>query len=201
MALEGYRTRREPLILEAGSVREISWELEARESRSFSLSSEPPGARIYYGNRYIGVTPAEVPVPDAATTVSLELEGHRTTRLVVPADPPAAMLAVLLRDLVDWKAETKLRRDRMFDSLAAFGFAILPPLFLDGLYKNVRSTIGSNWSASSNLSQSDYDRLAKEGNMLYFLGIGSWVVTASLALNFAIDLSAYLSAADLASGR
>jgi hypothetical protein len=201
MALDGYRTRREAIVLEAGGVRELSWELEAREGRSFSLASDPPGARVYYGNRYLGVTPAEVPVPDAATTVSLVLEGHRSTRLVVPADPPAEMSAVLLRDLVDWKAETRLRRDRLFDSLAAFGFAILPPLFLDGLFKNLRSTVGTAWTAGGALSQADYDRLAKEGNIFYFLGIGSWVLTASLGVNFGIDLYNYLTAADLASGR
>ena len=199
VSLDGYVRQQDKLSLVAATTKDQAYQLEPQAVTFFYLESEPTGARVYYDNRYCGVTPTALPVPDPATAVYLELEGYRSTRLVVPPQVPPVLHATLYRDLINWKDETKLRRDKTFDALAWLTISIIPPLFFNGLYRNISSTIATD-GPSDNMSNDSWSRLVNQGNLFYYLSLGTLAITGALSVNFGINLASYLSAADLAAG-
>ena len=197
---DGYVRRSEKIELEAGKHQELVFDMVAQTKRMVQLKSEPAGAQVYYDNKYLGLTPLSVPVPTARTTVFLELAGYRSTRLIVDDSAPEEQTCTLLQDVINWKDETRLRRSRVFDSLAWLTLSIVPPLFFNGLYQNVVNTLPQ--SGVSTISTDAWNRLASDGNLFYYFTRGTLVLTVALGVNFLFfDLPSYLNAADLAAGR
>ncbi|RLC74546.1 MAG: hypothetical protein DRJ03_31775, partial [Chloroflexi bacterium] len=77
---EGYEPKSETITIANGEEKEIHFELEKAPipTRKITLTSEPPGAEVWYKGEKVGTTPyeAEFPVTDRVD-LTLKLEGYR----------------------------------------------------------------------------------------------------------------------------
>lgn len=72
----GFRSRVETIELRPGERVRQEWTLVPREAARRSITTDPPGARVWVGGLYRGETPLELPLDDRPQYLEIELAGH-----------------------------------------------------------------------------------------------------------------------------
>jgi hypothetical protein len=129
---EGYQESRLTLTLEAQQLHSERVVLAARPAELLSLESQPPGASVYDGARWLGNTPVELPRPEGAARLLLRKEGYRDYPLYVDADTPKPVKVTLLPEAIDPLAEQQARRNGFYTAFGLFALSVPFPLFFWG---------------------------------------------------------------------
>lgn len=188
---DGYEALEQNLTLTAGKTAVWKATLQKSAVKFLSLVSEPSGASVYLYSRYQGKTPLEIPQPDGKTTIFLELAGYQRQQYVVGPDSDGIQNIILMKDILNWPKEFRLRRDRFYNSLGWFALSCLPPIIFNGLYQNLAASILANGGSNDQINLA---------NLYYRLSVGTLVLTGVAAVDTGIQLSSYLEAADYQSG-
>ncbi len=192
VALEGYQTHEQTVVLEPLARQTLKVALSALETRDVTLASAPPGALVYRDSLYVGVTPLDVILPPAGVvTYRLVSEGYFDLYESLSAAGPSRVQASLKRRLVNPTEWQEVRRKRFFRSLGAFALSIPIPivsyaLALDGATARTNTVKGTD----------EYDRFTRQATIGYALYVGGVFASAVLGINMVQDLREYVRYAD-----
>ena len=188
------REHRETVVLLPFEHAELSVELEAVETSTITVESNPPGADVYIESVWSGRTPVALPRPQQPQIAILQREGHHSARVVLGPDAPAVVSRRMASDIVGWSEQTQAQRDRFYRSLGFFVLSLPAPIILNGIYDNLFTLFGAGTPAE--LDPDAADRLMRSGNTVYWAYWGSVGVSTGLFVNMALQLVRYIRTAE-----
>jgi hypothetical protein len=183
----GHRTVRRTVRLEPYSRHEQSIALTREAGDSFSLSSDPEGAAVYEGSKWIGETPLELEKPDDLRRFLLRKEGYLDFPVYAGSEVEQKSAADLISEEVDPAAMQNRRRDELYRAFGAFALSLPVPLFLWGYGYDFRVLAAQAGSPSD--AEQTADRLS-------YLSLGTMAVSAGFFVNLMVRLVRYIRAAD-----
>lgn len=155
---EGYRETLESLELQAGETLELNIELELVSTPVSLIISDPPGADVYLGSRWMGTTPLELQVPGENLSLLLKKEDYE--QIFLPSESLSEKLEIHMRPLgEDLQKEVETARKKLYNSLAVFGVSLAFPIVMQGVQEN-RGTLYLKYLENYNASktQEDYEK-------------------------------------------
>ena len=191
--LEGYETVSRLVTVQPYSLTELALELAKLPESLLTIGSEPAGAALYRGSTWLGVTPLEVPRPDAPDRFLLRLEGFRDTPQYLGPSSPQAVSVALSPAALDPLERQKKERKRFYTAFGLFALSLPLPLFSWGYVTDY--LVGyQNAVEDGNLVEAQ--RLLDAGSGFYNAYLGTLGLSVGLAVNMLIQLARYLRAAD-----
>ncbi|WP_040587969.1 hypothetical protein [Alkalispirochaeta alkalica] len=185
------RRAEEGLILQGGEDRVLVVDLPPVEPRIFRIETDPPGARVYEGALWRGVTPLEIPLPGEAREYVLRRDGYYDSRLQV--SPRGDLL--YRRELTpvdrDWAGAVKASRDSFYRSFGAFALSLSVPVILNGLYDDLGGLFPGG-QARADLSRSEQSKYQDRSDAIlagYYVSVG---LSVTLFGNMLWRLSRYI---------
>ncbi len=193
LACPGGREQEARVTLLPGRVKELALELRERPPRMIRLSSQPPGAQVYLGSRYVGTTPLELERPSSRARVLLHRDGFGDTAAYLDAGTPGS-LELKLEPLIGDPAAIQAKERRSFyRSFGIWALSFPVPFFLYGM--TVDYAIASQAAGDAG-DVSDALRLARLGRLSWYSYLGGLTLSAGLFANMAWHLWKYIRAAD-----
>ncbi|QEN03795.1 PEGA domain-containing protein [Thiospirochaeta perfilievii] len=120
--------------------RTMKFELKPLESDFINLDTLPSGASIYYGSRYMGTTPLDIPKYSFAQKLTISLDGYLDKSLII--DQKSISRTIKLKaGVVDKESNYILKKNRFYRNTAIFSFSLAIPLFLGTQGDNINSSV------------------------------------------------------------
>jgi len=144
----GYREVVRSQTLPSQQETKIADSLDKEAAGEISVSSEPPGARLYVDSVWRGMTPLLLEKPSVWSRGVLSLKGYQDLAFSLPANAPSQLSFVLQPDLGMGDSAQKQARDDFYVSFTWFAVSVPLPLFcyaayidfaLEGIDFNARS--------------------------------------------------------------
>jgi len=191
--LEGYESSTRQVTVQPYSLAEFDVVLEKRSGELIAISSDPPGAALYRGSTWLGITPVEVDRPDSLSRFLLRSEGFLDQPLYLgPQTRPAFSSPLLPADL-DPALRQKQDRNRFYTAFGLFALSLPLPIFIWGY---VNDFAAGSVLAGVDGNTVDAQRLFDTGYGLYYTFWGAVGLSTGLAVNMLIQLLRYVRAAD-----
>lgn len=165
--------------------------LEPKPIDTFTLSSDPAGAAVYDGSRWLGTTPLDIEKPADLRRYLLRREGYLDYPLYSGQDVSQTENTVLIPEDSDLSEIQRIRRNDLYKAFGAFALSIPVPLLLWGYGYDYRVK-----AALTGIPAADRDVALYRSNLSLGLSLGMTAVSTGLAVNLVIRLIQYLRAAD-----
>ncbi len=168
------RTVEEVLQLQEGERRVVSLSLPETTARTVRIETTPPGARVYQGALWVGITPVEIPRPSVPREFTISLRGYYDSRVQLGPDSPDRVRRSLVTTDTDWYGQVTESRTRFYRSFGAFALSLGVPILINGMYQNMGGLFPGG-VARSDLSASAQDDALSQANALlvgYYAGVG-----------------------------
>jgi len=184
---DGYRSLSTVLDLEQGENPLLAFTLEKVQGPLYWVRSEPPGADVYLGSRWMGITPLELELPGENLSILIQKEDFQQEYLS-SADVYENILVDLNPLQVDMQELVEIKKKKFYNSLAAFTLSLAFPIAMHGVESNRASYYTSMKSLYSiNPSAENKDRLDKAEeqymNSYYTYGASMGISGALLGFN------------------
>lgn len=188
---EGYYDRDIPWEIEAGEDNLLEVELKEQITGQIEITSEPPGADVWYGSRWVGQTPLTLNRLAFSQQLIIEKEGFMKIRTgLTPFTDETSLHFVLSDKMFDEQELLTSRQEDFYLSMGLFSLSLAGPLFFqfqkDAIAENAGpdtlSLLNSSWN------RTDYGFWA------------STAVSAGLFSHMVYRLYKYLDAAEQAAG-
>ena len=160
---------------------------------SFELESEPAGAAVYAGSKWLGTTPLSVEKPDDLNRFLLRKEGYLDFPLYAGLGVAETLTVPLALDETNPLQIQNQRRDELYRAFGFFALSIPIPLFFWGFANDY--AVGYSL-AINDLNFDEADRFRTAGLVFYYGYYGTLAVSTSLFVNMMVRLVRYLRAAD-----
>jgi hypothetical protein len=160
---------------------------------TFLLTSDPEGAEVYEGSRWLGATPLEVQKPDELNRLLLRRQGYLEYPLYEGPEVPGEVSVSLTPDSFDPLENQSSKKEQFYTSFGIFALSVPLPLFFWGYTQDCR--VGFE-EASNAGNTSEANRLFESGKRYYYAYVGTLVLSASLFVNMVVNLIRYVAAAD-----
>lgn len=98
-----------------------------------TIKSSPSGAMAYYGSKYIGVTPIEVPRLSYPLKLTLSLDGYLDKHLVIDQYTEDQMVN-FNREYIDTQEYFEKEKEKFYISTGIFSISLALPLYLTAQY-------------------------------------------------------------------
>jgi hypothetical protein len=164
--------------------------LEALPEDVLRVTSDPEGALVYNGSRWIGVTPLEVQRPESLSRFVLRLEGYRERVLYVGEETEGDVSIVFHVDEPDPVEIQLRRRDRFYTAFGFFAASVPIPFFL---WAAANDSYGAFLEA---VSPVEAQRLADRVEVYYNSYLATLGVSVALFVNMMVHLVRYIRSAD-----
>lgn len=116
----------------------LTVELIPIDTKSIVVNSEPRSASAYYGSKFIGLTPLEVPVFSYSQKLTLSLDGYMDKSFVV--SPESKDIKIILNEgFIDPEKNFIKEKSRFYTATAIFSFSLAVPLFFSTQGDNIDS--------------------------------------------------------------
>jgi hypothetical protein len=179
----------------------IDGTLSASDTKFMTLSSEPAGADVYIGARWVGETPLNVPrYSDKDIWVSIKKEGYHNKSFVVSSESPEDLFYQLEVEEMSRMESFDLKKKDFYRSLGRFSLSLAAPVIMGGVYSNYAERYNgyaTEYNSSSDLD--DYD-MAQEMKDYYYISYGVFWGTVGISSGLLVDvfvkLSRYIKAAE-----
>lgn len=146
---EGYDTRKiQKVVSQDNNLFHI--ELSAKEEKIVTIRSNPSGVNVYYGSRYLGKTPVDVPVFSVPLKLTLSLEGFVDKNLTI-TDKIKNQYIHMDSNIIDVDENFKKSKDHFYLALGVFSISLAVPLFLDSMEGQI-VTYNNSYSMMQNIS-------------------------------------------------
>lgn len=109
--------------------REFSFELLESELDTVKISTEPEGAKVHYGSKFIGMTPTEVPLLSNPQKLTLSLEGYMDKAVTINFKTKD-MHFVMDSNVIDVDENFLKHKNNFYLSVGIFSVSLAVPLFL-----------------------------------------------------------------------
>lgn len=190
---DGRRVDQDILLL-GGEVRRLAVELPPRAAAMILLESDPPGARVYEGSLWTGITPLEVPRPADPREYTISLKGYYDSRVQLGPEGPSRVSRTLVHTDTDWYGQVTDTRNRFYRSFGAFALSLSVPILLNGVYQNLGGLFPGG-EARADLSAEEQEKYLRRANNVlvgYYVSFG---VSTALFGNMMWRLTQYVRTA------
>lgn len=171
---------------------EVSVTLEAADTETILIVSEPESADVYVRSVWSGRTPVAVPRPSIPTDVTLSVEGFRENSFSISQVSPERIERSLVPIDRDWQQYIRRRRDVFYSALGAFALSVPVPVVLGALFDDAAARYESS-EASADID--DLRRLVRTANAYFYGRYAALTVTLGLLGNTIWQLRRYIRAA------
>lgn len=168
------REVRETIELDGGERRTLAITLPSITRAVVRIESDPPGAHVYEGALWSGMTPLEIFRPAQPREYTISMKGHYDSRVQLGPDSPDRVHRSLVPTETDWYASVTNSRDRFYRSFGAFALSLSVPILINGMYNNLGGLFPGG-VARSDLTEAEEDAyLARADRLLmgYYVGVG-----------------------------
>jgi len=189
----GYKTVSRTIELSpyAEQVQRITLVPQARQT--FTLSSDPAGAAVYWGSEWLGTTPLSVEKPEELSRYLLRREGFLDFPLYGDPTLEQSVTAELVPEDFDPRELQDHRRKQLYRALGVFALSIPIPMFSWG-YRNEYIATAKELDP---LLQSPESRAALDkANIFSGVYLGTMAVSGGLFANLLVRLIRYIRSAD-----
>lgn len=107
------------------------------------ISTKPSGAMVYYGSKYIGVTPMEIPKYSYPLNLRLSLDGYLDKKVLIDLDSKD-MNIDFNREYMDTELYLKNHKEKFYVSTAIFSISLALPLYFNSQNDILSSDVRSN---------------------------------------------------------
>jgi hypothetical protein len=193
---DGFRSEVQRLELTALTTTRKMVVLEPLAEDPLLVTSEPEGAAIYSGSRWLGMTPLEIQRPKSLSRFVLRLEGYREQVLQLPGDAGSEVSIVFQLDQPD-PAEIQLqRRDRFYRAFGVFAASVPLPFFLWAAANESYAGLLAASSSTITLSPTESQQLADRVDAYYNGYLATLGISVALFVNMMVHLVRYIRSAD-----
>ena len=170
VTMPGYRPEVRTTNLGSEELSQMTINLQASDVPVVPIDTEPSGANVRLGTRWLGKTPISIEVQDRIMPLTLEKEGYRIK--TVPFAPDTERLIVpLVPDEGDPMEKVRLSRAKFNKAATWFAFSLAPTI----LFTGIRENYNNMQSVATN--PADF----QEANTGFSVATGAYI--GSLALN------------------
>ncbi|WP_143559223.1 hypothetical protein [Alkalispirochaeta americana] len=190
LAADGRRAEA-ALVLEKGEFRSLVVELPPVQPRIFRIETDPPGAQVYEGALWRGVTPLDIALPGVKREFLLRRNGYYDSRLQVSPEGDRLYRRELTPIDRDWAGAVTDSRDSFYRSFGAFALSLSVPIILNGLYDDLGGLFPGG-VARSDLSRSEQQHYQDRSDAIlagYYVSVG---LSVTLFGNMLWRLSRYI---------
>ena len=177
------------LTLSAGERREVQVALPRPAEDMIMLTSDPSGAEVYRGSRFVGFTPLFVQRPVNDQVYTFSAQGYYDSRAMIGTAAPEAVHRILVGEATQWERELSDSRRAFYRSFGWFALSLAVPVTLYGVYQDYGGLFpGGN--ARPQLA--DPDAVLSRANAVLYSYYGSIVVSGTLLVNTISKLVDYI---------
>lgn len=186
----GTREFRTSISLEPRAAQELRPHLLSVERPPVEIRTEPPGADVFVGARFVGQTPITLERPVGPRTAELRQEGFRTRRFVLDTGGESELLFRLQTDDRDPRDVLVERREGFYTALGWFAVSVPVPLMLGGIFQSEVSYIVGNASIpqEDRVQRGEFLRTVQTAQAI---GVA---VSGGLLVNSIVQLARYIQA-------
>lgn len=138
---DGYHSQSRNLVLEEGVNPSFSMVLEKAQGPLYWVRSNPEGADVYLGSRWMGTTPLELELPGENLSILVKKEDYQQEYLA-SADVFEDIVVDLYPLKVDMQELLAIKKKKFYNSLAAFTLSLAFPIVMNGVESNRASYYG-----------------------------------------------------------
>jgi hypothetical protein len=197
VAVEGVDERRRTVEVTPSQTTRVALPLQVAAGEQVRIESSPPGADVYLGSVWQGITPLTLERPGAPRTVILSAEGFLDETVVLSPQVPDLISRELVRDPGNWPELVQERRDRFYRAFGWFALSVPIPVMLNGMYQDI-AALYPGGQPSPELSDAEAERLARTANTMLWSARGATAVSAGLFVNMMVHLIQYIRAGQYA---
>lgn len=180
---EGYAAQDATVTIREGETGRIEFSLAETPKEITTVLSEPPGANVYVGSLFRGITPLTIETPDRITQLLIRMQGYRDLQHIIsPAD--SRTLSFTLEPLADPAPQFLSAKDDFYAALGYFVLSVPVTVGAFAMYQN---------RAAADASVSTRARLANPFLYAYY---GGFAISAGLLVNTVIKLFRYIDAGE-----
>lgn len=192
---DGYLSQSASLDLKEGVNTPFSLTLEETQGPLYWVRSEPDGADVYLGSRWMGTTPLELEMPGENLSILIMKEDYQKTYLAseeVYGDIDIELFPMQM----DMQELLALKKKKYYNSLAAFTLSLAFPIIMNGVESNRADYYHSIDPTPENKSR--LDRAEEEYMRSYYTyGVSIGISGALLGYNL-FRLADYIRTAERA---
>ena len=196
----GYISNSQQVYLPAMESVELDVELEKGVSSDISFLSDPPGADVYYGSEWQGITPLTLPRPGFSNNIKIAYEGYKAFHIPSYELEGDSITVKLSEKAYDKELAFKEAKSDFYRALGWMSISMGVPLILYGIYQNQTNLYydyAYQWIATD--SQESYDKARqyeRYSNITYYSFLGGIAISGGLLVNTLIKLKDYIKAAE-----
>lgn len=136
---EGYESLNIERIVSTDNF-EILVELNPIQNKIITIETIPTGAASYYGSKFIGYTPVEVPIFSYAQKLSLSYEGYMERSLIID-NTSMDQSIILKKGIIDREENFIKEKDNFYIATGVFSIALGIPLYLNAVDGTINDNI------------------------------------------------------------
>jgi len=171
LARIGYATQEIQIQALESQENSSHFEMELLRAQNIALSSTPPGANVYLGSQWLGMTPLSVPAPFVGSLLTFKLPGFQEEELFArPLEEQSIEAA--LKPLGD-NVNLRDAKDRFYKAMGAFTLSFFGTILINQVHGNQQA-----------LYLFQADRFSSEAPFLF----GEELAAATERLNMAYTL-------------
>lgn len=106
----------------------FEYELQEKKLEYINITSDPVGAKVHYGSKYMGLTPLDIPILSNPQKLSLSLEGYMDEGVTIKQDV-RNMHFVMDSNVIDVDENFIKHKNNFYMSLGVFSISLAVPLF------------------------------------------------------------------------
>ncbi len=189
------KTKRLTVFLQPFEEKRVEVSLETAEQEPVTVTSEPEPADVYLDALWMGQTPLTFPRPREFSQLTLQKEGYRSFRTMLPPEGPDRLTFSLLPLQVDKVELFRQRKDGFYRALTLFVLSVPVPIILYGLYDNY--TAGqSQLLGDPDADPDELDRLQNARVVTFYGYLGGLALSGATLVNAVIQLRRYIRAGE-----
>ena len=196
----GYKSQSSQVYLLPGETLELDLTLEEGMKNVFYLTSDPPGADVYFGASWLGQTPLYTDFPSMKGQFRVVKDDFMPFYLPSDEIQGESLTVQLGNNLFDRQAELELAKKKFYRSLGWFSISLAVPVILMGVYQNLdyRYYSYANDYISTG-DQNSFDRAEEykhKSDIAYYGFWGGVSISGGLLINTLFKLRDYIRAAE-----
>lgn len=180
---EGYAAQDAVVTVVEGGTGGIEFSLQETPKEITTVLSEPPGADVYVGSLWRGVTPLTIETPDRIAQLLIRRQGYRDLQHIISPED-SRTLTFTLESLTGPAPEFLAAKDDFYTALGYFVLSVPVTVGAYAMYQNRAS------------ADADVSTRARLANPFLYAYYGGLAVSAGLLVNTVIRLIRYIDAGE-----
>ncbi|MBN2658830.1 MAG: PEGA domain-containing protein [Spirochaetales bacterium] len=191
----------EEVLLTSGSELVVNAILSESDSTALNLETDPSGADVYMGARWIGRTPLSIPrFNERSYWVTIRSQDYYDHSFEVSPESPDLISIPLIEEELSRLDFFDLKKKEFYRTLGWFSLSVALPVLSGGIAQNFLSSESAYAAEYKATDNPEYYDMANEAYNSYFISqgifLGSIAVSGGLLADVFVKLARYIKAAE-----